>query len=208
MNILQKICTNSTNVHIAFHTKPTNEKKDEIRKIFLNHTEEAPLPKHESSSDRYIYSQVYNSLYELYSDSDKLTNFFDSQVSTVDEMVDIIIEKTISTNEREEDNQYLMRLLEIQRVEDENILEDNWKIKKVYPFLRNKIHEAKNSCTEESILRLSKYLRSYQRYIENYLQVEWEKTYARIKDINFEHEVCQGLLTDLENKFREIKNKN
>ncbi len=108
LNILRGINKKSSKVHIAFHQKPIKKKKDQLRQIFPNCTEETPLPKHESSFDGYIYSQVYNSLYNLYQGANQQVEFFDNQVSNVDEMIDVIFERADKTKDA---NLYLQYLL-------------------------------------------------------------------------------------------------
>lgn len=101
--ILKHIYKKSLKVHIAFHSKPTKEKQNIIRKTLPGVTEENPLPRHESPSDGFIYSQVYNSLYNLYHNNQQYTDFFGKKVCNVDEMIEIIFgkaDKNKSLNEK------------------------------------------------------------------------------------------------------------
>jgi len=110
LEILKKVNVSSKKVHIAFHRNPDDQMKKEIRTVFSKISEETILPRHESSTDGFIYSQVYNSLYNLYYDaagskrkSIKTQIFFKRNVSSVDKMVDVIFaraDKTTSLNDK------------------------------------------------------------------------------------------------------------
>jgi len=108
--ILQEIRNKSSDVHIAFHTKPTEDKKKIIReKCFPDSTEETPLPSHKSYDDGFIFSEVYQNIHRLSHNSNYTeVTFFDKKISSFDEMITIIFQradKKIATN------QYLSYLL-------------------------------------------------------------------------------------------------
>ena len=100
LHLLEAINLASTKVHIVFHSKPSGPNIELVRDRFPMRSEEFPLPIHKHSKDGKIFSELFNTLWGLNYDENGFRKevaetmvFFEKNVSTVQDIVNIVFER-------------------------------------------------------------------------------------------------------------------